>query len=67
VKKLEDQLKDGTAKADGDISILGKLAAAMVEFDPRFEIMPGTKARTGAATTAPADAYEAEPGHVIAE
>jgi alkyl sulfatase BDS1-like metallo-beta-lactamase superfamily hydrolase len=67
VKKLEDQLKDGTAKAEGDISILGKLAAAMVEFDPRFEIMPGTKARTGAATTAPADAYEAEPGHVIAE
>lgn len=67
VKKLEDQLKDGTAKAEGDVSILGKLAAAMVEFDPRFEIMPGTKARTETAMAAPADPYEAEPGRVIPE
>ncbi|MFM8745618.1 MAG: alkyl/aryl-sulfatase [Aestuariivirga sp.] len=66
-KKLEDQLKDGTATAAGDVSILGKLAAAMVEFDPRFEIMPGTKARTDTAMAAPADAYEAETGKVIPE
>ena len=65
--KLEDQLKDGTARAEGDVSILAKLAAAMVEFDPRFEIMPGTKARTDTAMAAPADPYEAEPGKVIPE
>ncbi len=67
VKKLEDQLKDGTAKADGDVSILGKLAAAMVTFDPRFEIMPGTRIKSDVVTSATIDPYEAEPGRVIAE
>ncbi|MCA3629658.1 MAG: MBL fold metallo-hydrolase [Methylobacterium sp.] len=64
VKKLEDQLKDGTAKAVGDVSILGKLAATMVEFDPRFEVMPGSKARTAKVAN---DPYEAEIGAVIPE
>jgi len=63
-KTLDEQLKDGTARAEGDVSILGKLAAAMVEFDPRFEIMPGTKARTAEAA---ADPYEAEIGAAIPE
>jgi alkyl sulfatase BDS1-like metallo-beta-lactamase superfamily hydrolase len=67
VRKLEDQLKDGTATAVGDVSILARLAAAMVEFDPRFEIMPGTKGRAETAMAAPADPYEAEPGKVIPE
>ena len=42
-KTLEAQIADGTAKVEGDASILKKLAATMVEFDPRFEIMPGNK------------------------
>jgi hypothetical protein len=67
VKKLEDQLRDGTAKAEGDVSILGKLSATMVEFDPRFEVMPGTKQRGGVAETASVDGYEAQTGAVIAE
>jgi hypothetical protein len=37
----------------------------MVDFDPRFEIMPGTKAR--AAEIAHADPYEAVPREIIAE
>jgi hypothetical protein len=37
----------------------------MIEFDPRFEIMPGTKARTD--QVAKSDPYEAEPGAPIAE
>jgi hypothetical protein len=37
----------------------------MVDFDPRFQIMPGTKART--VTVAHADSYEAVPRHTIAE
>jgi alkyl sulfatase BDS1-like metallo-beta-lactamase superfamily hydrolase len=65
-KNLEDQLKDGTAKAEGDVSILGKLAATMVEFDPRFEVMPGTKA-DGAAGGAVAGAYAAETGRAMIE
>jgi alkyl sulfatase BDS1-like metallo-beta-lactamase superfamily hydrolase len=65
-KKLEDQLKDGTAKAEGDVSILGKLAATMVEFDPRFEVMPGTKA-SGTAAGAVSEAYTAETGRAMVE
>lgn len=64
-KTLEDQIADGTAKVEGDVGVLKQLAATMVDFDPRFEIMPGTKART--ATVAHADAYEAAAGKVIAE
>ena len=37
----------------------------MVDFDPRFEIMPGTKAR--GADVAHAEGYEAVPGKTIAE
>jgi alkyl sulfatase BDS1-like metallo-beta-lactamase superfamily hydrolase len=42
-KPLSAQIKDGTAKAEGNTEILGQLASALVVFDPRFEIMPGTK------------------------
>jgi alkyl sulfatase BDS1-like metallo-beta-lactamase superfamily hydrolase len=66
VKKLEDQLRDGTAKAEGDVSILGKLAATMVEFDPRFQVMPGTKGG-GAAASDVTEAYTAETGRAMIE
>ncbi|MGE5266090.1 MAG: alkyl sulfatase C-terminal domain-containing protein, partial [Deltaproteobacteria bacterium] len=64
-KTLEAQIADGTAKVEGDPSILGKLASTMVDFDPRFEIMPGTKARTAA--VAHADPYAAVPERIIPE
>ena len=57
-------LVDGTATHQGDIFILGQLAALMVEVDPRFEIMPGTKLRRD---TAGAEAFEATVGAVIPE
>ncbi len=64
-KELEAQIADGTAKIEGDASILKKLASTMVDFDPRFEIMPGTKSReTGLAKANP---YEAVPRETIAE
>ena len=44
-KPLEAQIKDGTAKVSGDTGILKQRASTMIDFDPRFEIMPGTKAR----------------------
>jgi alkyl sulfatase BDS1-like metallo-beta-lactamase superfamily hydrolase len=55
-KTLEAQLADGTALARGDPSILKQLASTMVEFDARFEIMPGTKV---ARVAAKEDPYEA--------
>ena len=64
-KTLEAQIADGTAKVQGDASVLGKLAALMVDFDPRFEIMPGTKARP--VSVARDDPYEAIPETIIAE
>jgi alkyl sulfatase BDS1-like metallo-beta-lactamase superfamily hydrolase len=64
-KELEAQIKDSTAKAEGDLSVLKKLASTMVEFDPRFEILPGTHPdRTKLAEYSP---YEAVPGAPIAE
>jgi alkyl sulfatase BDS1-like metallo-beta-lactamase superfamily hydrolase len=64
-KTLEAQIKDGTAKVQGDVSVLKKLASTMVDFDPRFEIMPGTKARDD--KVAHADPYKAVPRKSIAE
>jgi len=73
-KTLDAQIADGTAKVDGDVSILRQLASTMVEFDPRFEIMPGTKSMTPDATgylesgiIGEADPYEAIPRQTIAE
>jgi hypothetical protein len=65
VKTLEAQIKDGNATAQGDVSVLHALAETMVEFDPRFEIMPGTNTRH--ADLDQADAYRAVPQKAIAE
>jgi alkyl sulfatase BDS1-like metallo-beta-lactamase superfamily hydrolase len=64
-KTLDAQIADGTAKVEGDPSVLTQLAATMVDFDPRFEIMPGTRALTG--SLAHADPFEAVPERAIAE
>ncbi|MFO1090084.1 MAG: alkyl sulfatase dimerization domain-containing protein [Hyphomicrobiales bacterium] len=62
--KLDEQIKSGVAKAEGNLAVLAQLASTMVEFDPRFEIMPGTKAKM---TVVTADPYEAEIGAPIPE
>ena len=62
---MEAQIADGTAKVQGDASILKKLAATMVDFDPRFEILPGTK--LAGPSQRRRDAFEAEVGTAIAE
>ena len=64
-KTLDAQIADGTAMIQGDASVLAKLASTMVDFDPRFEIMPGTKARDVA--VAQANPYKAVPRQTIAE
>ncbi|MBW2416349.1 MAG: SCP2 sterol-binding domain-containing protein, partial [Deltaproteobacteria bacterium] len=42
-KTLASQIADGTAKAEGNTEILQQLASTLVVFDPRFEILPGTR------------------------
>ena len=64
-KTLEAQIANGTAKVEGDAEILKQLASTMVDFDPRFEIMPGTKAKED--KVAHADDYQAVPRQSIAE
>jgi alkyl sulfatase BDS1-like metallo-beta-lactamase superfamily hydrolase len=73
-KTLEAQIADGAAKVDGDAGILKQLASTMVEFDPRFEIMPGTKSKKPEVTgyvesgiLGQPNPYEAVPRQTIAE
>jgi alkyl sulfatase BDS1-like metallo-beta-lactamase superfamily hydrolase len=64
-KSLEAQMADGTATVNGDVSVLKTLASTFVDFDPRFEIMPGTK--SSATTVAKTDPYEAVLRQSVAE
>jgi len=64
-KTFEEQIGAGVAKVKGDPSILKQLATTMVEFDPRFEIMPGTKNRE--TVTTKAGSYEAVTGKPVVE
>ena len=75
-KTLEAQIADGTAKTQGNLAVLKQLASLMVDFDPRFEIMPGTKtggvkvphaAAFQTEDVIHADPYEAVPRQIIAE
>jgi len=59
-KTLEAQIADGSATVDGDAGVLQQLASTMVDFDPRFEIMPGTKVRDTESETS--NPYEADLG-----
>ncbi|MEP5763208.1 MAG: alkyl sulfatase dimerization domain-containing protein [Halieaceae bacterium] len=43
VKPLAAQIEDGTATAEGDLSVLQQLGSTMVTFEMGFEILPGTK------------------------
>ena len=52
-KTLESQIAVGTVKVAGDVSILKKFGSTMVEFDPRFEIIPGTKPPRGPTLNVP--------------
>jgi alkyl sulfatase BDS1-like metallo-beta-lactamase superfamily hydrolase len=61
---LDAQIADGTAKVEGNVEVLAQLASTMVDFDPLFEILPGTAT---AHEVEQANAYEAVLGAPIAE
>lgn len=42
VKSLDELIAEGTAKTEGDRSIIGQLKSMMIHFELRFEILPGT-------------------------
>ncbi|MGK7868864.1 alkyl/aryl-sulfatase [Falsiroseomonas sp. E2-1-a20] len=64
-RTLEALIADGTARVQGDVGVLTRLAGLMVDFDPRFEVLPGT--RPVGAPVAHADAYQAITGAMIPE
>lgn len=64
-KTLMAMIEDGTARTEGDASILAKIGAAMVTFDPRFPIMPGTRLR--GPELPEADPYEVQFGAAVPE
>ena len=45
-KSLADQIADGDAQVEGDLSVLKQLASTMVRFELGFEILPGTKGQS---------------------
>jgi alkyl sulfatase BDS1-like metallo-beta-lactamase superfamily hydrolase len=47
LKSFRASIEDGTAKAEGDESILGKIADTLVTFQIGFEILPGTAGPAG--------------------
>jgi alkyl sulfatase BDS1-like metallo-beta-lactamase superfamily hydrolase len=55
---LQQQIADGTARIDGEASVLGKLGELLVHFEPTFEIMPGTAV---APATSEEDPFTQEP------
>jgi alkyl sulfatase BDS1-like metallo-beta-lactamase superfamily hydrolase len=65
VKTLMAMIEDGIAQVEGDATILATLGATMVDFDPRFPIMPGTQLRP---TEVPAvDPYAVDFGGPVPE
>ena len=63
-RTLEPLIADGTARVQGDVTVLTRLASLMVDFDPRFEVVPGTRP---AGAVPAADAYQAVTGAIIPE
>jgi alkyl sulfatase BDS1-like metallo-beta-lactamase superfamily hydrolase len=65
VKTLMAMIQDGTAKVVGDPTILARIGSAMVTFDSRFPIMPGTQLRPSEIPEV--DPYATEFGNPIPE
>ena len=42
VKTMEEMIDNGTAKIQGDKSVIEKLKSTLIHFELRFEILPGT-------------------------
>lgn len=40
---FDDQIKNSKAKLAGDRQVCDQLKSTLIQFDPLFEIMPGTK------------------------
>jgi alkyl sulfatase BDS1-like metallo-beta-lactamase superfamily hydrolase len=39
--QLANLIEEGKAKADGDFEVIGRLMGYQIDFDPRFQMVPG--------------------------
>ena len=62
---MEEQLKSGVAKLEGNAEILEQLKATMIHFELGFEIMPGTKDQSP--STDKMNAFEQKPASVTGD
>ncbi len=60
VKSLRAQIADGTASAEGDTEIIGRLAETLAVFTPTFEMVPGTGAQAAPTNGNPYEIDEVE-------
>ena len=56
---FDDQVKAGKVKLEGKAEVLAQLKSVMVHFDPKFELLPGT--REGPAQAPEMNPFEQEP------
>ena len=67
-KSLAASLEDGTAKAEGDVGLLSRLAATLSTFEIGFEVLPGTAGPAGEVDLNPYEVdEEMMPGLIYAE
>jgi len=64
-KTLDEQIKNGAAKIEGNAKILEQLKTTMIHFELGFEMMPGTKAKKP--LTEKMNDFEQEPVSVTGE
>jgi alkyl sulfatase BDS1-like metallo-beta-lactamase superfamily hydrolase len=62
-KSFVAQIEDQTAKVEGDVEVLQKLASTMIDFDLFFEVLPGTKGEVEESDLNDFEVGHVEPGH----
>ena len=58
VKSFAASIKDGSAKAEGNVDILAQIAQTLVAFEIGFEILPGTGGTAGQVDLNPSEISE---------
>lgn len=61
-KTFMASIKDGTAKAEGNVGILEEIAGTLINFEITFEVLPGTPNRAVASEQNP---YEVNDSSIL--
>jgi alkyl sulfatase BDS1-like metallo-beta-lactamase superfamily hydrolase len=64
---LNSMIASGKVKLDGNLQVLAQLRSVVVEFNPVFQIMPGTVKGLKPSETAEADPFEQQEPELLGE